>query len=281
MRCPKCNYLSFDSSERCRNCGYDFSLVTDVPASELPIRRDGEPIGPLADLAIKHRNTPARSDFPLFEQGRHGEADDAPLITPAQPRAPLAVRRATPDPRKLRARPTGSTYVEPPLDLQPEAPRAAEEPAVEAAPGAAGTTGARSEPAGAVRRVSAGLIDVALLLIIDGIVFYFTLQVAELRLDELNLLPVAPLVGFYAMLAGGYFVTFTASVGRTAGKMAVGIQVVGENGDRVHFGQAVIRTAGYLVSALPLGLGFVPGLVGRERRALHDRLASTRVVTAT
>lgn len=280
MRCPKCNYLSFDSSERCRNCGYDFSLVTDVPAPELPIRRDGEPIGPLADLAIKQRNTTAHSDFPLFEDERQGEADDALLITPAPPRAPLAVRRATPDPRKLRARPAGSTYVEPPLDLQPATPKAAEGPVVEAPAGAVESPAACSEAAGAGSRVGAALIDVTLLLLIDAVVLYFTLQVAELRLNELELLPVAPLLGFYAMLTGGYFVAFTASVGRTIGKMAVGIQVIGEDGARVHFGQAVIRTAGYVVSALPLGMGFVPGLVGRERRALHDRLASTRVVKA-
>ena len=30
MKCPKCGYLGFDSGERCRNCGYDFSLVSDA-----------------------------------------------------------------------------------------------------------------------------------------------------------------------------------------------------------------------------------------------------------
>ena len=28
MKCPKCAYLGFDTGERCRNCGYDFSLMT-------------------------------------------------------------------------------------------------------------------------------------------------------------------------------------------------------------------------------------------------------------
>jgi uncharacterized RDD family membrane protein YckC len=49
---------------------------------------------------------------------------------------------------------------------------------------------------------------------------------------------------------------------------------------RVSFGHAIVRAAGYLVSALPFGLGFVPAFVGTERRALHDRLAHTRVVKA-
>jgi uncharacterized RDD family membrane protein YckC len=50
--------------------------------------------------------------------------------------------------------------------------------------------------------------------------------------------------------------------------------------DRVPLGQAVLRAAGYLVSALPAGLGFLPALVGPEHRAVHDRLAHTRVVRA-
>jgi uncharacterized RDD family membrane protein YckC len=48
----------------------------------------------------------------------------------------------------------------------------------------------------------------------------------------------------------------------------------------VTFGQSVVRAAGYLVSALPVGLGFLPAFFGQDRRALHDRLADTRVVKA-
>ena len=36
MRCPKCHYISFDDSDRCRNCGYEFSLTVDVAALDLP-----------------------------------------------------------------------------------------------------------------------------------------------------------------------------------------------------------------------------------------------------
>src|SRR5262245_61429344 len=27
MKCPKCDYLGFETGDRCRNCGYDFSLL--------------------------------------------------------------------------------------------------------------------------------------------------------------------------------------------------------------------------------------------------------------
>ena len=32
MKCPKCNYLGFETGDRCKNCGYDFSLMGDPEA---------------------------------------------------------------------------------------------------------------------------------------------------------------------------------------------------------------------------------------------------------
>jgi uncharacterized RDD family membrane protein YckC len=98
-------------------------------------------------------------------------------------------------------------------------------------------------------------------------------------------LPMAPLVAFLALLNGGYLVTFVAAGGQTIGKMAAGTRVVPADpaalaAERVSFGQAVVRAAGYVVSILPAGLGFLPALAGRERRAVHDRLSDTRVVRA-
>src|SRR5262245_55687232 len=47
MKCPKCHYLGFETGDRCKNCGYDFSLLTlaDTPAPGAP--------GPAADLIIR------------------------------------------------------------------------------------------------------------------------------------------------------------------------------------------------------------------------------------
>ena len=38
MKCPKCGYLGFEPVDRCRNCGYDFSLAPAPQLPELPIR---------------------------------------------------------------------------------------------------------------------------------------------------------------------------------------------------------------------------------------------------
>lgn len=279
MKCPKCSYLSFEAGERCRNCGYDFSLSAPPP---------DDPAG----------------DLPLFE-------DDRPLVSvPATPRQPLSVRRAGlrpnlasggHDPARLKSRHAPPQPPKPPppaaLDLefdpdqleegaQPDPAPGVErvERAAPSAPAAAGAVDPRvAAPAG--RRLLAALIDLALIGAIDAAVIYFTLRVAGLEAAAFFAIPIVPLGTFLLLINGGYAVMFTAATGQTIGKMAAGIRVVGTSPadvihDRVTFGRAVLRTAGYFASLLPVGLGFLPALIGRDHRALHDRLAETRVVCA-
>jgi uncharacterized RDD family membrane protein YckC len=100
-------------------------------------------------------------------------------------------------------------------------------------------------------------------------------------LIEIVLLPPVPLLSFLLLLNGGYLAAFTAAGGQTLGKMAAGIKVVsvGED-DRIRPRAAVVRSAAYLISVLPAGLGCLPALFGPDRRAVHDRLADTRVIKA-
>jgi uncharacterized RDD family membrane protein YckC len=280
MKCPKCQYFSFDSGDRCRNCGYDFSLALDLPPADLPIQDGSEPIGPFSDFSLN--DTP---NLPLFTGG--GDPD-APLVTPgATPRAPLAVRRTAPvAPRPKARRETGR------VDRDPE-PRLALDTAdlalvPESAPAAlpeAAIADDRPAVASAGARLIGGVIDFALVAAIDLLVVYFTLKICDLTFAEVFTLPMAPLLSFLFLLNGGYLSAFVAATGQTIGKMAAGTRVIPADpaapaSERVTFGQAVVRAAGYLVSALPVGLGFLPAFFGQERRALHDRLADTRVVKA-
>jgi uncharacterized RDD family membrane protein YckC len=78
--------------------------------------------------------------------------------------------------------------------------------------------------------------------------------------------------------------------GQTLGKQALGIRVVRLGGDPSTFGSAVMREAaikgllfggvGGLLFAIPTVLDFLWPLWDRDRRALHDMLANTRVVRA-
>jgi uncharacterized RDD family membrane protein YckC len=305
MRCPKCQYISFESGDRCRNCGYDFSLTVEPSPAELSMRPADDEAGPLTDFTLREGTTadasgrapagsaprPGTVELPLFTPSA---PSDAPLVTPsAVPRAPLSVRKNapvasrpknSPTPRAVRRghesrRPAGET---PRLELESE-DASADPDAMRDTPETDASEHGFAAPAGA--RVGAALIDLVIIGGIDAAVLYFTLRICELTFRDILALPLVPLVAFLLFLDGGYFATFVAAAGQTIGKMATGLRVVPGDPvapptERVSLGNSVVRAAAYLVSALPAGLGFLPALIGADRRALHDRLADTRVVKA-
>jgi uncharacterized RDD family membrane protein YckC len=60
--------------------------------------------------------------------------------------------------------------------------------------------------------------------------------------------------------------------------MTAGIRVISHDGDGVTIAGAVLRAIGALVSVALAGLPFWAALLSQDGRALHDRLAGTRVV---
>src|SRR5688572_7398631 len=277
MRCPKCGYISFDGGERCRNCGYDFATAATPPSADLPIASPDAPEGPLQDFALgAARPLPPRApdtgaDLPLFARG------DRPRVPSAiPPRPPLAVRRPAPALNRERR----SLADEPTLDLGSPEPLRADprESAADPRPGDDGT--ARLLP-----RIGAALVDVLLVGSIQVAVVFLTLRLCGLTTAQLHVLPAVPMAAFLLMLAAGYNTAFTVAGGQTIGKMATRVRVVplGAPADaaaRVTLGSALIRAAGCLLSIVTIGLGYLPALVSDDHRALHDRLADTRVVRA-
>jgi uncharacterized RDD family membrane protein YckC len=65
--------------------------------------------------------------------------------------------------------------------------------------------------------------------------------------------------------------------GRTVGKMLVGVKVVSMPGGHVTPFRSAVRAVVFPFSFV-LGLGFIPAVVGKQRRALHDHVAGTREV---
>jgi uncharacterized RDD family membrane protein YckC len=296
MRCPKCHYISFDADPRCRNCGYDFALASgdDTGGADLTLRVDEAPSAPAdlplgareeaADPAARRRRAAAGpADLPLFEHAR--PADEAALGPAASPRPPLAVRRPvreTPRPHVAapRADPLPAPSDTPARDVRLGLEEAGE-PEAPALPDR-GPHRPRPEPAAAPawRRLAALAVDAAILGGIDLLVLVFTLRLTGLELARAAELPGAPLAAFLLLLDGGYLVLFTAASGQTIGKMLAGVRVVGETTSRVALGTAAARAAASLVTLLTAGAGYLPALAGRDRRALHDRLAGTRVTRA-
>ncbi len=300
------------------------SAVATPPPTEIGALFKPAPMVATLELVIDDplpAPAPATTELPLFMQGMsvHApvpssieaaadaagelrtvashEIDDRPLVqVPSSPRAPLSVRRTTPDPARLRAKygraaarskvepvetsgdllnDAADTYAEP--RIVPPAQRLSSEPTPSSLPAE------WVQGVGPVKRITAAALDSALLIGLNAAVVWFTLSVCGLTPDQANLLPVAPLLLFFLLLDAGYLVLFTAACGQTIGKMAAGIRVVGTTtgsviNDRITIAQAVMRSLGSIVSMLPLGAGFWFGLVG-DRRAVHDRLAHTRVIS--
>jgi uncharacterized RDD family membrane protein YckC len=109
-------------------------------------------------------------------------------------------------------------------------------------------------------------------------VLYLTLALAELRLADARVIPPIPMLAFLLLINGGYLIAFTAANGQTIGKMLTRVRVTSEDGGRVDVAGAFLRAAGVLLSIATLGLPYVPALVSSDKRALHDRLAGTRVI---
>jgi uncharacterized RDD family membrane protein YckC len=64
----------------------------------------------------------------------------------------------------------------------------------------------------------------------------------------------------------------------TLGKKALGLKVVGEDGQRISFGQATGRHFGKFISALILLIGYLMMLWDEKKQTLHDKMAGTYVV---
>jgi uncharacterized RDD family membrane protein YckC len=218
---------------------------------------------------------------------------DRPLIkVPSAPRPPLSVRRPADQPQAAKTEPEIAIRKDradrdllDDLDLfaddaaepggtQPAARR--REQAV-----AAGT----ARPAGVIGRSIAAVLDASFLAALGWTLLWVTMRVCDLTMADLPALPLLaalPLILFLLMIDLGYLVLFTAAGGQTLGKMAAGIRVIGTSAatgrdERLDIPRAAFRSVVVLPSVLALGAGFLPALVG-DRRAVHDRVAQTRVV---
>ena len=65
----------------------------------------------------------------------------------------------------------------------------------------------------------------------------------------------------------------------TPGKLVLGLSIVdAETGGTPTMGRFTLRYVGYLVSALPLGLGYLWAIWDKRKQGWHDKMAGTLVV---
>ena len=99
----------------------------------------------------------------------------------------------------------------------------------------------------AVRRVAAAVIDLGFLGAINAAVVWFTLRQCDLTWQQAQVLPIAPMAAFLALVTVGYLFLFKAASGKTIGKMLDGLR--GFRACRVNDGHHVVRVmaGGFLV----------------------------------
>jgi uncharacterized RDD family membrane protein YckC len=137
--------------------------------------------------------------------------------------------------------------------------------------------------AGPFSRLVAYVIDAVLVgalysVITAGVVWIVQLVVAEdVDPSEFGSLASSLLLTGWSFL---YFAVPWAVSGRTPGMLLLGLRVVRRDGSRLGAGHAFLRALALPLSFLPLGLGLIGIVVGREHRALHDVIAGTTVVYA-
>ncbi len=140
------------------------------------------------------------------------------------------------------------------------------------------------------RRSIAFLIDITILYIFSTALFaaWVTITHASVESQEFFILSnttsetliriILPYYGTSVLLNMTYFIYFHGAIGQTPGKKLLGLKVIDTSGGTMTFGTAFLRWVGYILSKLPLFLGFFWIAVDRRKQGWHDKIAGTCVI---
>lgn len=121
-------------------------------------------------------------------------------------------------------------------------------------------------------RVGAYLIDAVILWVANFIIGL--IGIGSIAFDEYNYA-----FNIISLTMGVLYFGFMESSERqgTLGKMAVGIKVGDEQGNRITFANALGRYFAKFISAILLGIGFLMVAWDERKQGIHDKLADTYV----
>lgn len=137
---------------------------------------------------------------------------------------------------------------------------------------------ALERPAEPLERVQAGLVDLGVVVGLLGVVTWGAARMAKVPLEGLR--PAWPyLAGYGLFLALVYAAYFTGTTGQTIGKIVLGLRVVDTAGRAPGYGRALLRALLGALASVAAGLGLASMFLDPARRAFHDRLCGTRVVS--
>jgi len=121
------------------------------------------------------------------------------------------------------------------------------------------------------------------MLILGSVAFGLGISPEEMSADPealmaigLKVMAIFQALGFFLNMA--YFTWFHGTTGQTPGKRLMGLRVVRDTGEAIPFGTAFLRWVGYLISFMPMFMGFLWAGVDRRKQAWHDKIAGTVVI---
>lgn len=136
-------------------------------------------------------------------------------------------------------------------------------------------------------RVLAIIVDSIVLYVAALILFALAMVVFRFNLgiltrpqpDLLRLLAFEGGLGLANMAVAAVYDTWMVGrFGATIGKMACQLRIVTEDGGKVSYPRALGRHFAKYLSSFTLGIGYIMAGIDDEKRALHDRICSTRVI---
>jgi uncharacterized RDD family membrane protein YckC len=136
-------------------------------------------------------------------------------------------------------------------------------------------------------RLVARLIDNTITSI-AGYIFQIPMLIVVARMGKRSAADLPVIIGtaaiavvFTLATAACYEAWFLVKKGATPGKMILGLKVIRARGGTITWRLAIGRYFVYLMSGLLLYFGYIMAGWDEEKRALHDRICDTRVVSGS
>lgn len=134
----------------------------------------------------------------------------------------------------------------------------------------------------AARFIDGLVLLVPQMLVRMGVAKLFPLVALPVKPDEITpemLVPILLSLAINTVIAGAYEIFFLSEYGATLGKKALGLKVLTTEGLPLTTGRSLGRHLASYLSGFTLGIGFLMAAFDKKKRALHDLVASTVVVS--
>jgi uncharacterized RDD family membrane protein YckC len=129
-------------------------------------------------------------------------------------------------------------------------------------------------------RLLATIMDLIWLFVVVGLALYLLLDVKLMAVyDDINAWQDWKLILIKDVFPFLLIVFFWLHYAATPGKILADCKIVdATSGKPIGFMQAIIRYLAYIISILPLGLGFLWIIWDHRKQAWHDKIANTVVI---